>query len=41
MSLGAHEAVFAGYDGMKVEFRRAVQLDPPEPQVLALLESIR
>ena len=37
MSLRAHQEVFAGYAGRKVEFRRVPGLSPPDPGVLALL----
>lgn len=37
MSLNAHQALFAGYGGQKLEIRREPQLDPPDEELLAWL----
>lgn len=37
LSLAAHRALFDAYAGRKVEVRRVLQLDPPEPEVTAWL----
>ncbi|MGE3578378.1 MAG: shikimate kinase [Vicinamibacterales bacterium] len=38
MSLGTHRAVFENYPGQKVELQHVPRLDPPEVEVLSLLE---
>ena len=37
MSLRAHQEIFGGYSGRKIELQRVPELSPPEPEVFAWL----